>query len=394
MSANKPTVTVLCGFLGAGKTTLLNHLLAQTEGERWALVVNDVGSINLDARLVGQQAALSLARGKDAPELVAIGNGCVCCALKDDLAETLCRLAADAAYDRILVETTGVAEPRGLAQLFIKKNPFGRSVSDFAQLETLVTVVDAADFLRRAHEDKRTQNEEPSPGPRKLFELLVEQIECADLIVLNKCDLVSPEQLREASALLEGLNPRAEILEVEKGQAPRESLLGRQKFDPVETLKAARWIGELNALAPRPQPEPSARRKPTATNALPDYTAKYGLRSFVFQARKPFLAAKLRALFARELPGIVRAKGFLWLKERPDEMAFLSLAGGVVREEWLSYWWAALIENGKADLEERPPLVRALWQEPFGDRRQELVFIGAGYDEKALRKALEECLAP
>lgn len=393
MPAQFPTVTVLCGFLGAGKTTLLNHLLKQTEGERWALVVNDVGSINIDARLLGQKsAALAIEQGEDAPELVELGNGCVCCALKDDLAETLCRLGSDGAYDRILVETTGVAEPRGIAQLFVQKNSFGRSVGDFARLEALVTVVDAADFLRRVGDDKRTQNDEAGPGPKKIFELLVEQTECADLVVLNKCDLVSTVQVEELAGLVRGLNPRAELLQVENGQAARESVLGRQRFDPAETLGAARWIQELNALAPKTG-EPS-RRKPAVTNATPDYTAKYGLRSFVFQARRPFLAAKFRALLAKGLPGVLRAKGFLWIRERPDEMAFLSLAGGIAREEWLSYWWAALIENGKVALDERPPLLRALWQEPHGDRRQELVFIGIGYDEAALRRELEDCMAP
>lgn len=388
-----PVVTVLCGFLGAGKTTLLNHLLRQTEGERWALVVNDVGSINLDARLVEQKsAALALDQGETAPDLVELGNGCVCCALKDDLAETLCRLASEGSYERILIETTGVAEPRGIAQLFTQKNPFGRSVGDFARLEALVTVVDASDFLRRAHEDGTAQEADPAPGPKKLFELLVEQVECADLLVLNKCDLISASQLEELNGLVAGLNPRAERLEAEQGQASREALFGRQRFDPQETLKAARWIAELNALAPKKEEVPQGQRRPSVTNATPDYTAKYGLRCFAFQARRPFEASRLRALLGKGLPGIVRAKGFLWLENRPDEMAFLSLAGGIVREEWLSYWWAALIENGKAELEERPPLVKSLWREPFGDRRQELVFIGTGFDEAALRRSLENCL--
>lgn len=412
-----PAVTVLNGFLGAGKTTLLNHLLPQAEGQRWALIVNDVGAINLDARLITQKSAeLERPKGSSAPEMYELANGCVCCAIKTDLAETLCRLAAKGRYTHIILETTGVAEPRGIAQLFIQKNIFGRSVSDFACLKALVTIVDAADFLRRFHESPTEQATE-NLGTKKLVELLIEQVECADLIVLNKCDLVDEAQLRELEALIGGLNPRAELFRTEHGQVPRELLLDRQRFDSVETMRAARWVQDLNAAAPNIAPEASSstdgapnalqdyrgplpspatsqetRRRPEIERIEPDYTAKYGLRSFLFQARRPFVQARLNALLASGLDGIVRAKGFFWLKERPDEMGFLSMAGGIVREEWLNYWWAAMIENGKASMDERPPMIRALWQAPHGDRRQELVFIGVGYNEPALRRALESCL--
>ncbi len=415
-SPSLTAVTVLSGFLGAGKTTLLNHLLPQAEGQRWALIVNDVGAINLDARLIAQKsAALERPQGSTAPELVELANGCVCCAIKDDLAETLCRLAAQGRYEHILVETTGVAEPRGIAQLFLQKNFFGRSVSDFARLQVLVTVVDAADFLRQSHKCASEQNATNS-GTKRLIELLIEQIECADLIILNKCDLIDESQLLELEGLISGLNPRAELFRTEQGQAPRELVMDRQRFEAAETMRAARWVGELNAIAPNAQTEPfsadrqagvhvedqstlpsmaaqsAQRRVPTALRIEPDYTAKYGLRSFAFQARRPFSQTRLDALLAQGLSGIVRAKGFYWLKVRPDEMGFLSIAGGVVKKEWLNYWWAAMIENGKARLDERPLMIRALWQEPHGDRRQELVFIGIGYDEAALRRALEACL--
>jgi len=375
------TVTILCGFLGAGKTTLLRHLLTQTEGERWALVVNDVGSINLDARLVASEAGDF--------ELAELGNGCVCCSNRDDLAETICRLAATSGCRRILVETTGVAEPRGIARLFVERNPFGRSVSDFAQLEALITVVDAADFRGRWLE--AAPRSDCSGATRALSELQAEQIECADILIVNKCDLVEPTTQDRVEACLRGLNPRAELLRTEQAQVPREALLGRQRFDPSATLGSARWLSELNDLSGR---EKQQGRRPQAKRADPDYTTRYGLRSFSFQARQPFSRDKLMACLKSGFPNIIRAKGFLWLKEQPDEMCLLSLAGPNVRIDPVSWWWAARIEAGRESLDDCPPLIKALWQAPHGDRRQELVFIGVGHDEANIRRLLEYCLLP
>ncbi|MBI5382504.1 MAG: GTP-binding protein [Opitutae bacterium] len=382
-------VTVLSGFLGAGKTTLLNHLLTQAEGRRWALIVNDVGAINLDARLLVHQSAARTPDG--GPRIVDLGNGCVCCSNRDDLAESIIALASEGNYDHLLIETTGVAEPRGVAQLIQQRNPFGRSVGDFVQLHALVTVIDAAHFLReyrRTGASRRTV----AGTPRELIELMLEQAECADALILNKCDLATAAELDELEGVLRGLNPRAELLRTEHGQAPREWLLDRPRFDAKATLGAAHWIRALNAVAPRPGQAVCnvLRDKP----AVPDYAEKYGLRSFVFQARRPLVQEKFHALLARGLPGVVRAKGFYWLAERPDEMGFLSLAGDAVRHEWLNYWWTALVENGRVPRAELPPMIVALWQEPHGDRRQELVFIGVAYDEAKLRQDLEACLQP
>jgi len=385
--STKP-VTLLCGFLGAGKTTLLRHLLAQNSGERWALIVNDVGAINMDARTLGTALEKQAGQGS---ELVELGNGCVCCAIKDDLAETLCRLGVNPRFDRILVETTGVAEPRGLAQLFLQRNPFGRSVSDFARLESVLTVIDAADFLRRWH--ARDASPAKPGAPKPLLELLLEQVEHADALVVNKGDLVSPADLELLAQILGGLNPRAELLNTEQGQAPLEWVLGRQRFSAKESLAAALWIQELNAVAPVLPGSQNNPGKPSAVRTTPSHTVNYGLRSFVYQDRRPFDQERLLALFKTGLPGIVRAKGFCWFQQRPDEMAFVSLAGGASYLQWLSYWWASLIESGKARLEERPPMIRALWKDPMGDRRQEIVFIGIDYDEADLRRSLESCLA-
>lgn len=409
----RPPVTVLCGFLGAGKTTLLNHLLSQTEGERWALVVNDVAAINIDARQVTVRA--EAVAGAEAPPVVELGNGCVCCSSKDDLAESIVRLALTGRpggpegrpFDRIVVETTGVAEPKAIARLFTQRNPFGRSVADVARLASLVTVVDAGYFLRlwREYGPLRTASRTPGrssiesasgAGPRPLIELLIEQLETTDLVVLNQCDRVTEEERETLESAIAGLNPRADIVAAEQGQVSREVVVDRIRFAESETLAGASWIRALNALVPRPvagAAEPgSAVLRTAAGQVTPTHERRYGLKSFVFQARRPFCRARLLAAVEAARPGLVRAKGFVWLAEQPDEMLFLSVAGEELRLETLNYWWAALIENGRASRADRPDLIRALWEEPHGDRRQELVFIGVDMDEPAFRFALSLAL--
>ncbi|CAM3000979.1 GTP-binding protein [Rariglobus hedericola] len=381
----QPPVTVLCGFLGAGKTTLLNHLLRQAEGRRWAAVVNDVAAINIDAAVVRAGAETAATR-----DVVELGNGCVCCSSKDELAETVAELAASGNYEHILVETTGVAEPRGIANLFTRKNPFGRTLGEFATLSALVSVIDAAMFLREwaRYQTRAVARETLAGGTRPVFELMLEQVECADVILLNKCDLVSEQQAVQVETILRGLNARAELLRTEQGQVASEFLLGRVRFDALETPGAARWVRALNAVAPATG---GLVMRPVAPKQ-PAHETKYGITSFVYQARRPLVRAKFYQLIESGLPGMLRAKGFFWTREQPDEMAFLSVAGGAVRYDTLNYWWAAMIENGKARLEDRPEAIRALWAEPHGDRRQELVFIGVNLDEIKMRAALDACL--
>jgi len=383
-----PPVTVLCGFLGAGKTTLLNHLLRQAEGRRWAAVVNDVASINIDAAVVKAQSFGS--------DIVELGNGCVCCSNRDDLAETIARLAAEGAYEHILVETSGVAEPRGIASLFTQKNPFGRCLSDFALLSALVSVIDAAHFLaewRRQHGGLPPDQIRPG-AVRPIFELMVEQVECADVIVVNKCDLVTEADLVQLEGIVRGLNGRAEFVRAERGQVASELLLERVRFDPAATPGAASWIKILNTIPAAGPGEIGAGVKPVAVKTTPRHTERFGIASWVYQARQPFALDKFEALLRRGAVGLLRAKGFFWLAERPDEMGFLSVAGGIVRTDFPSYWWAAMIESGKVRRAELPATLEKLWIEPAGDRRQEIVFIGVGLDEKALRRELEQCLVP
>ncbi|WP_175414718.1 GTP-binding protein [Nibricoccus aquaticus] len=392
-------MTVFCGFLGAGKTTLLTHLLTQAAGRKWAVVVNDVASLNIDVSLVRGSEGGDGA-GSEGRKIIDLGNGCVCCSSRDELGEALAELAATGDYEHILVETTGVAEPRGVAALFTQKNPFGRSLSDFARLSALVSVIDAAHFLRewRAYQE-RGHREFPAPGgTRPVFELMLEQAECADVLVLNKCDLAPETELAELEGVLRGLNERAEIVRAEQGRVDEGFLLGRRRFDAQETLKAATWLRTLNRLAPAGGAAGVAgvvinARKAATTNAVPEHERKFGIRTVIYQARRPFVEEKLRAFLVNEAEGLLRAKGFFWTRERPDEMGFLSVAGGVARMDYLNYWWAALVGSGKVRMDERPEAIQAVWAEPQGDRRQELVFIGTGLEEGKITAALEACLA-
>lgn len=366
-------MTVFSGFLGAGKTTLLRHLLPQAEGRRWAAIVNDLASINVDAQLVRQGAGA-------AARVVELGNGCICCTVRDELAETVAELAATGGYDHILIETTGVAEPRAIASLFTRKNAFGRSLEDWAQLQALVTVIDVPAFGTEARVRKAVTKD----GPKPVFELMVEQVECADVVLLNKCDLASDAEQADVQAQVRALNPRAEILRIEHGQVAREFLLDRVRFDPATTPVAARWIKAMQDPAPRGV-------VPAGRGA--QHAGRYGIGSFVFEARRPFCREKFLAWLESGLPvGLLRAKGFFWWAERPADMGFLSVAGGAVRTEFIGTWAVALRERGLIGPEEIPAAARQRWVEPEGDRRQELVFIGIGLDQAACRRALASCL--
>jgi len=389
---------MISGFLGAGKTTLLQNLLAGAnagDGARWAAIVNDLAALNIDGRLIEQAGA---------SRVVELANGCVCCTVRDALAETVAELAASGRYAHIFVETSGVAEPRAIVGLFTRPNAFGRSLSDFARLHALVTVVDAAqwrDAWRRIDKSTtETAAEAASPTesrrsgePKAPSELMLEQIECADLILLNKTDLVSAEELGELEAALRGLNTRAEILTTREAHVPPGLLPGEPRFDLQATLGAARWLKVLDASGGgsassffRPD-EPTTLARQIKEPRLPWQT-------LVFRERAPFCEERLRAFFAEKRPlGLIRAKGFFWVKERAADMGYLSLAGEVLRSDCVGNWAAALLERGLVSREEIPEHARALWAEPYGDRRQELVFIGQALDTAALERALRACLA-
>lgn len=368
-------VTVLSGFLGAGKTTLLNHVLNNRDGRRVAVIVNDMSEVNIDADLVRDGGA-ELSRTDE--KLVEMTNGCICCTLRDDLLAEVRRLCEEGRFDYLLIESTGIAEPLPVASTFSFRDENGASLADLARLDTMVTAVDAVsllqdygsnDFLRDRGE---TAGEEDD---RTLVDLLVEQIEFADVIVVNKASAVAPERLALVRKVVRSLNADARIVETDFGRAPLDAILDTGLFDEEKAERHPFWHKALYS------PE----------QHVPE-SEQYGIESFVYRARRPFHPEKFKAFIDATWPGLIRAKGHFWLATRPKWVGEFSLAGAIARVSAMGYWWIAV---PKAHWPDHPDWKRHFernWNEVWGDRRQELVFIGVGMDEAAIRRALDACL--
>jgi len=368
-------VTVLSGFLGAGKTTLLNHVLNNRSGRRVAVIVNDMSEVNIDAGLVRDGGA-ELSRTEE--KLVEMTNGCICCTLRDDLIAEVARLAAEGRFDYLLIESTGISEPLPVAATFAFRDEAGASLSDVARLVTMVTVVDAVNLLAAygSREFLRDRGETAGDGDtRALVDLLVEQIEFADVIVLNKVDAATAAQVDAARMIIRSLNPDADLVEATMGKVDLDRVLNTGRFDYDRAQQNPLWLKELNGFADH-RPE----------------TEAFGIRSFVYRARRPFHPARFHAFLDEAWPGIIRAKGHFWLATRPSWVGGLNHAGALVRHQAVGFWWAAVPEDRWPDDAARRAVVRESWDPIYGDRRQEIVFIGTGFDEAALRRRLDSCL--
>ncbi len=369
-------VTVLSGFLGAGKTTLLNRVLNNREGRRVAVIVNDMSEVNIDADLVRADTELS----RTDETLVEMSNGCICCTLRDDLLAEVRRLAAEGRFDYLLIESTGISEPLPVATTFDFRDEGGESLSDVARLDTMVTVVDAVNLLNdfSSHDflsDRgETMGEEDE---RTLVHLLTDQMEFADVIILNKTADAGPERTDAARKIIRSLNADAKIIETNHSNVDAAAILDTGLFDFEKAHEHPMWAKELYGFA----------------DHVPE-TEEYGVTSHVYRARRPFIPQRIHAALTGDLPGVIRAKGHFWLATRPEWVAEFSLAGALSSVKPLGTWWAAVPQDRWPDHESARAYIAQHWEEPWGDRRQEIVFIGAGIDWPALRAKLDTCLVP
>lgn len=370
----KLPVTVLSGFLGAGKTTVLSNILNNRDNKKVAVIVNDMSEINIDSAIVQNEVSLNRSEEK----LVEMSNGCICCTLREDLLEEVTKLAKEGRFDYLVIESTGISEPLPVAETFTFADEDGVSLSDVAKLDTMVTVVDAVNFLKDYEEAKYLQETGESLGEdddRSVADLLVDQIEFADLILISKTDLVSPSDKERLTAILKALNTDAKIIPIAHGKVDIDEVLNTGLFDFEKAQQAPGWLKEMRG------------------EHVPE-TEEYGIGSFSYEARRPFNPEKFyQFLHATEKFGkLLRSKGYFWLATRPQLAGQWSQAGGIASYGFAGMFWKAIPEKDWPDDEDYLASIKKQWVEPFGDMRQELVFIGQGLDQSKMIEALDECL--
>jgi G3E family GTPase len=371
---NRLPVTVLSGFLGAGKTTVLNHILNNRENRKVAVIVNDMSEINIDAQFLNHEVDFNRAEEK----LVEMSNGCICCTLREDLLEEVNRLAKEGRFDYLVIESTGISEPLPVAETFTFEDEDGESLSAVARLDTMVTVVDAVNFLKDFRQAEALKERGESLGDedeRSVTDLLVDQVEFCDVILVSKTDLATEQQLKDLTGILRSLNTRAKIIPIANGEVDLDQVLATNSFDFEQAEQAPGWLKEVRG------------------EHIPE-TEEYGISSFSYVARRPFHPEKFYNFINREWPtgNLIRSKGYFWLASRPQFAGQWSQAGGLARYGLAGMFWKAIPEERWPQDDESQRLIKEQWVEPFGDMRQELVFIGQDIDEQQVRSELDACL--
>ncbi|WP_028694369.1 GTP-binding protein [Pseudomonas cremoricolorata] len=372
--AGRLPVTVLSGFLGAGKTSVLNHVLRNREGLRVAVIVNDMSEINIDVQQV--QREVSLQRGQD--ELIEMSNGCICCTLRADLLEQISALARQQRFDYLLIESTGISEPMPVAETFAFLDTEGFSLSELARLDTLVTVVDASQFVEMLGSQQQVARASADgEGQRPLADLLIEQVEYANVILVNKLDLLGDEGYAALRALLAGLNPSAQILPMRHGRVPPARIMGTGLFDLPSLAQAPGW---MRAMAADEQPASEADT--------------YGISAWTYRQRAPFHPQRLLAWLRTPWRNgrLLRSKGYFWVAHRHREIGLLVQSGGQFQWDFVGHWWTFIDQAQWPQDDYRLQGVLGKWDDIVGDCRQELVFIGQGLDTTQLQAQLDACL--